>query len=255
MDYFYHIGEQRIDAKEIVFTKLGVSDKPQERRNQLQTSNPRTLIILGVRPIPIKENREQYEASIHEIFKSTRKSGEWFVEDEALQLWRADNMLNGNIIDVLRFSSEEYFYRLGAQANGRLVRDSFDLLLKRPPEHIQNYINELQMFLIRQAKCYHGQMEFFKNKTIIRCLDCCMKWGIMDTREFIYRVRVPGEHRYPAILEIIDYDHVYNNSVPNHTKMGWYEALQKMAEGLGIEDDGKLSDLFNAPKPETYIDF
>lgn len=134
-DYLYIIEEGfptlRLSGKPVDFNgerylKIGVASDPRERLKQLQTSNPRLLFLVGIRPIRSNENREKYEASVHELFSNFRVCGEWFLYRDEIIDWYHKNMLYGDIImdghrieaeieKVFKLSNEDYFYHLGRQ--------------------------------------------------------------------------------------------------------------------------------------------
>lgn len=78
----------------------------------------------------------------------------------------------------------------------------------------------------RQSKCTHlkggrnrirtqakdfavSSHRFVNNEQVVRCLLCGAKWKSKDTTEYLYR---------------------YGKQIPNHTGIGWREALQMAAE-------------------------
>lgn len=74
------------------FIKIGRSNDPKERIQQLQVSSPERLIF-----IKTFYNRGLYEFPIHNIFKSIRVQGEWFNDCKKLR----------NYIELLTINNPE----------------------------------------------------------------------------------------------------------------------------------------------------
>jgi hypothetical protein len=74
--------------------KIGFSDNPHRRLNDLQTGSPFPLTLVGLR-----EGTMKTERAIHEYFEDRRIQGEWFeVEpDDALRLLFDDELIAGLI--------------------------------------------------------------------------------------------------------------------------------------------------------------
>ncbi|WP_396442583.1 MULTISPECIES: GIY-YIG nuclease family protein [unclassified Limnospira] len=56
------------------YCKIGFSKHPQKRLKQLQTGNPRRLILLAVCNLP-----NSFEKEFHRFFKKYKFNNEWFL--------------------------------------------------------------------------------------------------------------------------------------------------------------------------------
>jgi hypothetical protein len=93
--------------------KLGISDSPVERLRQIQAMNPRPLCLDAIRPIKSTETPQGFEAEAHRRFDAYRINGEWFLSHDDIWDWAHENMLFGDIKEILSLTVEQYFYELG----------------------------------------------------------------------------------------------------------------------------------------------
>lgn len=66
--------------------KIGVADKPEERRRMLQVGSPAILSILGVMET---DDAPALERDLHQRFADLRAHGEWFRLDDAIRSYIA----------------------------------------------------------------------------------------------------------------------------------------------------------------------
>ena len=65
------------------YTKIGISKNPNNRRKQLQTSNPEPIELIY--SVEIFQFAEYFEAVLHTAYKEFRKKGEWFELDDCAE--------------------------------------------------------------------------------------------------------------------------------------------------------------------------
>jgi hypothetical protein len=61
--------------------KVGVSNDPQRRVNNISTSNPYDVELDMTIPSVVGDEAEQLETSIHALLRNYKLSGEWFEMD------------------------------------------------------------------------------------------------------------------------------------------------------------------------------
>lgn len=128
--YNYNHNDGGGDLRKPHYLKIGVTGNPIERLKQLQTSNPRPLALWDIRPIKSTENRERFETEIHKLFEKHRVSGEWFVWHDDIMDWAYYSILNCySVEEVMKMSSEDYFYKLGLLTAKRDTNASIKELL------------------------------------------------------------------------------------------------------------------------------
>lgn len=68
--------------------KIGMTDDPKARLNQLQTANPRKLYHRLLWSFGDRKTASDVEAFLHEVFATTRREGEWFEICDGDVFWR-----------------------------------------------------------------------------------------------------------------------------------------------------------------------
>lgn len=63
------------------FSKIGISNDPEERLRSLRTASPLKLELLVGVPVPSREIAEWIEGSVHGFMVNDRVRGEWFKSD------------------------------------------------------------------------------------------------------------------------------------------------------------------------------
>lgn len=75
-NYVYLIGEMGGE-----YVKIGESAKPEVRPAELQTGNPRTLILLGYYEVSTLRGADK---EVHQEFAAVHSQNEWFLPDDAI---------------------------------------------------------------------------------------------------------------------------------------------------------------------------
>jgi hypothetical protein len=110
--YVYFIREGHDHLSEGEF-KIGFSVNPEERMRNLQTGNPRPLVLHSKIACPGKQFAKQLEGSLHQYFLPKPHNGEWFrvtVEDIARVESAIAHMLGNELPPYLFSEIMETFF-------------------------------------------------------------------------------------------------------------------------------------------------
>ena len=81
--------------------KIGISDNPERRLKDLQTGNPRKLVLDKFEWFPTEEGARRAEADMHQVLRAggCGLEGEWFSDAAEMSIQMAFKMCKGNAVE------------------------------------------------------------------------------------------------------------------------------------------------------------
>ena len=93
------------------FVKIGTSLDPEDRKNGLQTANPKKLHVQAV-----LEGSYKTEKGLHELFEKSRVRGEWFRYTEEIKWYIRAIQENPEVKNIYTLYKESQKMRITAKS-------------------------------------------------------------------------------------------------------------------------------------------
>ncbi len=160
-----------IGSVEQMAVKIGKSDNPVKRLNELQTGNPHKLFLYGV----IENVNVELENKLHRIMKPLQMEGEWFkLTDKLIQFM------------VSKTDHISYDYKVTHKTKSE---DPLDLAIDKivKPTKRQRFMNEDHLFrILRKYLSLNDENPHFDIKKLRRKLKDREIYNIRRNGEWVY---------------------------------------------------------------------